>query len=95
MSVIIRGVAFAGRRGFKAFVQNWVTAMSNVQVCESRYIDRGNTVVAEFTGQGVNDGPLGPLGKTGKLVSLRFCEIMRFNDEDRMVSGEADTIGTS
>ena len=45
-----RDVTFTGRSGFKGFVQSWVIAMSNVQVCEPRYIDGGNTVVAELTG---------------------------------------------
>ena len=49
----------------------------------------GNIVVAEFAGQGVNDGPMGPLPATGRSMSLPFCEIMRFNNDGQIVSGAA------
>ena len=38
--------------------------------------DAGDTVVAEFTGRGVNDGPLGPLPASGKQMNHPFCEIL-------------------
>ena len=84
-----RGVTFKGRSGFKEFMQGWVAGFSNAEVSKPQYIDGGNTVVAEFTGRGTNDGALGPLPKTGKQMNISFCEIMRFNDQGQIVSGAA------
>jgi steroid delta-isomerase-like uncharacterized protein len=82
-----RGITFNGRDGFREFMQAWVTALSNAEVYEPTYIDGGDVVVAEFIGQGINDGPLGPFPKTDKQMILDFCEMMRFNDEGQIVSG--------
>lgn len=84
-----RGVTFRGRSGFREFMQGWVTAFSNAEVSEPKYSDAGTTVVAEFVGRGTNDGPLGPLPKTGKHMKVPFCEIMRFNEKGQIASGAA------
>lgn len=84
-----RGVTFTGRDGFREFINGWVTAFSNAEVFQPIYIDGGNVVVAEFTGRGVNDGPLGPSPATGRQMNLQFCEVIRFNDRGQMVSGGA------
>ena len=82
-----RNATFRGRAGFKEFMQGWVTALSNAEVSEPTYIDAGDVVVAQFTGRGTNDGPLGPLPATGKQLNLAFCEIIRFDDKGQIVSG--------
>jgi steroid delta-isomerase-like uncharacterized protein len=84
-----RDVTFRGRTGFKEFMQGWIAAFSNAEISEPIYIDGGDTVVAQFTGRGVNDGPLGPLPATGKPVTFHFCEIVRFNEAGQVVSGDA------
>jgi steroid delta-isomerase-like uncharacterized protein len=82
-----RNITFRGRAGLKEFMQAWVTAFSNTEVTEPVYIDAGDTVVAHFVGRGVNNGPLGPLPATGKSVQFHLCEIFRFNDAGKIVSG--------
>jgi steroid delta-isomerase-like uncharacterized protein len=82
-----RDITFRGRTGFKEFMQGWVTAFSNSEVTEPVYIDAGDTVVAQFVGRGVNDGPLGPLPATGKSMTFHLCEVFRFNDAGQIVSG--------
>ena len=84
-----RGLSFEGRSGFKQFMQGWVAAFSNAEVSEPRYADAGNVVVAQFIGRGTNDGPLGPLPKTGRQMKTPFCEIMTFNDKGQIISGAA------
>ena len=84
-----RGVTFRGPQGFKEFMQGWVTAFSTAEVTEAQYIDGGKTVVAEFIGRGVNDGALGPMPATGRPINIRFCEIMRFNDQGQIVGGDS------
>jgi steroid delta-isomerase-like uncharacterized protein len=82
-----RNLTFRGRAGFKEFMQGWVTAFSNCQVHEPSYTDAGDTVIAEFTGRGTNDGPLGPLPPTGKSMEFPICEILRFNSDGKIISG--------
>lgn len=84
-----RDVTFTGHLGFREFIQGWVTAFSNAEVTEPKYSDAGNTVIAEFVGRGTNDGPLGPLPRTGKQMNVPFCEIMTFNEKGQIVSGGA------
>jgi steroid delta-isomerase-like uncharacterized protein len=84
-----RDITFRGRAGFKEFMQGWVAAFSNAEVCEPVYIDGGDTVIAQFTACGDNDGPLGTLPATGKPVKFHFCEVLSFNDAGQVVSGDA------
>lgn len=84
-----RDTTFRGRAGFKDFMQGWVASFSDAQVSEPTYIDAGDTVIAQFVGRGVNDGPIGPLPATGKPMKFEYCEILRFNDKGQVVSGDA------
>lgn len=83
-----QNTTFRGRDGFKQFLQGLVAAFSNIQVVEATYIDAGDTVIAQFINRGTNDGPLGPLPSTGKRLELSLCEILRFDDNGRIISGE-------
>lgn len=78
---------FSGREGFRKFMQGWVTAFSAAEPAEPTYLDAGDTVIAEFTARGVNDGPFGPLPATGKRIEVPMCEIMTFNEDGQIVSG--------
>jgi steroid delta-isomerase-like uncharacterized protein len=84
-----RDTTFRGRAGFKDFMQGWVASFSDAQVTEPTYTDAGDTVIAQFVGRGVNDGPIGPLPATGKPARFNFCEILRFNDKGQVISGDA------
>lgn len=83
-----RGIDFTGRVGFTEFMEGWTTALSDAAVTSPTYIDGGDTVVALFRGRGTQDGPLGPLPSTGRKLDLAFCEIMRFDAQGQIVSGE-------
>jgi steroid delta-isomerase-like uncharacterized protein len=83
-----RNITFAGRAEFKQFMQGWTTAFSNAEVSEATYIDGGDVVVAQFTGLGKNDGPLGPTPPSGKSMRLPFCEMFRFDEQGGIVSGD-------
>lgn len=83
-----RGATFDGREGFREFMQGWATAFSNARAADAHYIDGGDVVVALFVGRGTNDGPLGPMPATGREMELPLCEVMRFDGEGRVVSGE-------
>lgn len=83
-----QNTTFQGREGFKHLLQGLVAAFPNIQVTEATYIDAGDTVIAQFINRGTNDGPLGPLPATGKPLELHLCEIMRFDANGQIVSGE-------
>jgi ketosteroid isomerase-like protein len=81
------GKTFAGGNGFRQFLAGWTSAFSNAEVSEPIYIDGGDVIVAEFTGRGTHDGPLGPAAATRRQMVLPFCEIIRFDRAGKMISG--------
>jgi len=76
-----------GKGGFRTYVQEWAKAMSDGRITKPEFIDAGDTVVAQFTGEGTNDGPWVGFPPTHKWVSFAFCEIWKFDKNGRMVSG--------
>ena len=83
-----RGISFNRETWFDEFLTGWTTAFSDANVYNPTYIDAGDTVSALFRGRGTNDGPLGSMPRSGRNLDLPFCEIMRFNAEGKIVSGE-------
>ena len=57
------------------------------RITNPEYIDAGDVVIAQFNGEGPNDGPFGSLKPTGRRMSLQFCEVWHFDKERQMVSG--------
>ena len=84
---IPRGTTFRGRNEFKEFMAGWTKALSNAEVFEPTYLEAGDTVIAQFTGRGRNDGPMGSFAPKGKQMSVQFCEIFQFDKQGLMVSG--------
>jgi steroid delta-isomerase-like uncharacterized protein len=82
-----RGITFTGRERFREFLQEWVAAFPDCTVSEAKYLDAGDTIVAEFVGRGVNDGPLDSFAQTGRQLNLPFCEVFRFNAAGRIIQG--------
>ncbi len=82
-----RNVTFTGRDGFKEFMQGWADAFSNATVTDPTYLDAGDTVIAQFMARGLNDGAFGDLPATGREIDVPFCELMRFDDNGQIVSG--------
>lgn len=84
-----RGLTFRGKKEYRQYAESWIGAFSNAEITAPAYIDAGDTVVAQFTGQGTNDGSFGPLAASGKPASFAFCEIIRLNDKGKVVSVDA------
>ncbi len=82
-----RNVTLNSRDKFREWTEAWAKAFSDVRIMNPEYIDAGDTVVAQFTTEGTNDGPFGSMKPTGRKMSLPFCEICHFDKEGRMVSG--------
>jgi steroid delta-isomerase-like uncharacterized protein len=84
-----RGITFKTRDEFRNWAAGWAQAFSDGRITQPSYIDAGNTVVAQFTASGTNDGPLGPYPATGRRMTLRFCEIWQFDANGQTTSGGA------
>lgn len=82
-----RNVTLNSRDKFREWTEAWAKAFSDRRIMNPEYIDAGDTVVAQFTAVGTNDGPFGSLKPTGRKMSLPFCEICHFDKEGRIISG--------
>ncbi len=69
-----RNLLLKSRSEFKDWVIAWAKAFSDAKITNTRYIDAGDTVIAEFTAEGTNDGPFGSFAPSGRRVSFAFCE---------------------
>jgi len=84
-----RNLRFKSRSEFKDWVIAWAKAFSDGKITNPRYLDAGDTVIAEFTVEGTNDGPFGSFAPSGRRMSLPFCEICKFDASGRVISGGA------
>jgi steroid delta-isomerase-like uncharacterized protein len=82
-----RNVTLSNQQQLREWLQAWARSMSDGRVRDAQYIDAGDIVVAQFTGEGTNDGPFAGLPSTGRRISFPFCEIWRFDKNGRMISG--------
>jgi len=84
-----QGRTFRTPREFRDdFLANWVRASSDIRITDPRYTDAGQTVVAQFTAVGTQDGPLGPVPATGEHFALALCEMWHFDPSGRVVGGD-------
>jgi len=82
------GRTVTSRDEFKAWVEDWAKAFPDGRLSEISCIDSDDASVAIIMMSGTNDGPFGPFPPTGRKVEFRFCEVMRYDREGRVVSGE-------
>ena len=82
-----RNITLNTRDKFREWTEGWAKAFSDGRITNPQYIDAGDIVVAQFTVEGTNDGPLGSMKPTGRKMSLPFCEICHFDKQGRVVSG--------
>jgi predicted ester cyclase len=82
-----RSLTLSSRDKFREWTQEWAKAFSDGRITKPEYIDAGDVVVAQFTVEGTNDGPLGSLQPTGRRMSVSFCEVCHFDKQGRVVSG--------
>src|SRR5438552_3138609 len=74
------------RDKFREWTEAWAKGFSDGRITNSEYIDAGDVVVARFTVEGTNDGPLNSLQPTHRRISVPFCEITHFDKQGRTVS---------
>ncbi|MFB3915377.1 MAG: ester cyclase [Terriglobales bacterium] len=82
-----RNETLNSKQHFRQWVEAWAKAFPDGKITNVKCIDGGDTVVAQFTAEGTNDGPFAGLPATGRRMSAAFCEICQFDKNGRMTSG--------
>ncbi len=82
-----RNLTLNSRQKFREWVEAWAKAFSDGRIRDPEYLDAGDTVIAQFTAEGTNDGRFGELPPTNKRMSVRFCEVCQYDKNGRVVSG--------
>lgn len=75
------------RNEFRDWAMAWAKAFPDGKIINARYTDAGDTVIAQFTAEGTNNGPFGAFPPSGHRMSLPFCEIWQFDAGGRMILG--------
>ena len=83
-----RGLILNTKNEFKSWAVSWGKAFPNGKILSPHYLDAGDTVVAQFIGEGTNNGPFGNFPATGRRMMLAFCEIWQFDGTGRFSSGQ-------
>jgi len=77
-------VTYSARKGYREYLENWVTAMPDCKVEIVNMIAGDQWTAVEGIGRGTHTGPLvGPQGTipaTQKKLDLRFCELLSLKD---------------
>ncbi|MGE5458237.1 MAG: nuclear transport factor 2 family protein [Methanococcaceae archaeon] len=84
--VVPREQTFKGPDGVKQFLQNRINVAPDSKIEVKNIVSGEDSVTVEYIIKGKHDGTLhlpsgGDLGKTGKPVNLRFCDIITIRDQ--------------
>ncbi len=84
-----RSRTLKGKNQFHEFLEGWTKAFTDGKILNPQYLDAGDTVIAQFTFEGTNDGSFLGMPATGKRVSIPVCEIARYDSQGRVISAGA------
>ncbi len=82
-----RGSTMNSRQQFRQFVEAWAQAFSNGKIVNPQYLEAGDTVIAQFTMEGTNDGSYMGMKPTGRRASVMLCEIVKCDKNGAAISG--------
>lgn len=84
-----RGTTLKGAREFMDEMRQWVASFSDARAEQARYLDAGDHTIGLFQARGRNDGePLPGVAATHKGVDLSTCEVLSYDRDGKVVSGE-------
>jgi steroid delta-isomerase-like uncharacterized protein len=83
-----RDASIKGKNKFKEYLEAWSKGFSDGKILNPEYIDAGDTVIAQFTFAGTNDGSFLGLPATGRHISMPACEIVRYDSKGRAISAD-------
>ncbi len=79
------GEVLTGKEGGREFYRRWVAGFSDGKATIENLIVSGDTVVAQFSAEGTQDGPLGPFPASHKRSKTRFVDIAKFDAQGKIV----------
>jgi steroid delta-isomerase-like uncharacterized protein len=82
------GETAKGPAEIAAYLSQFVAAMSDLRFTVSEAIDAGDTVVIQATGEGTQDGALGPFPASGRRATVPICNVIRYNADGQIVTDE-------
>jgi ketosteroid isomerase-like protein len=84
-----RALTLKSAREFLEYLEHgWVGSFSDAQVEAGEYSEGPDSSVCVFHGRGVSDGPLGDLPPTGRSMDLVLTEVLQFDGDGKVVSGQ-------
>lgn len=83
-----RNEVYSSKQNFRQMVEEWAHSLPDGKLVNPQYIDAGNTVISQFTIEGTNTAPFAGLPATGRRVSLPMCEIVRCDQNGRVISAD-------
>ena len=84
-----RGETARGPEEATALYRSWAEAFSDAEIPEGALFDRSEgTSISRFVGRGTQDGSLGPFPPSGRYAETPFCELLRFDQDGRVIHGE-------
>ena len=82
-----RNLTVRGAEEFRAWLGEWIASLDG-RVTEPRYLEAGDTSIAQFVGRGTNIGPVGPFPASGREASFDLCELLTFDTDGMVTRGE-------
>ncbi len=84
INIPFNNLTFTGKKGFREYLENWVTAMTDSKVEIRNVIGGEEWTAVECVGRGTHTGPFvgpnGPIPATQKKVELSFCQTFLVKD---------------
>ena len=74
--VDLDGSTSRGKQAARRSAEFYTTAFPDATVTIDKIVTAGDTVLAEMTGRGTNDGPFGDTPATHRKVEMQFCEVL-------------------
>jgi steroid delta-isomerase-like uncharacterized protein len=84
-----RGQVVNGQANVRDWYASWATAFPDAVAGATVVCASGDSVAVEGLFAGTNTGDFGPLAATGKSVSLPWANVLRFDDDGRIIAGSA------
>jgi steroid delta-isomerase-like uncharacterized protein len=71
-----------------AYFQSFTDAFSDAHIDDAEHHHVGDVSMSQFIGKGTQDGALGPFPPSDRWAETPYCEILHFDDQGRVVTGE-------
>src|SRR5690606_25974856 len=73
------GGELRGREAIREHIREMLAIFAEWEIRDLRFIDAGDVVVATMTSSATHVGAYGDAPATGRRITMKFCEVYRFN----------------